>query len=79
MADEQNPMPEDVRKWERVPISPEIIAAILAEYDNPETIAEIRQMIAGGGISSDEFLAEVDRVVEEVTTRHHEQAPVADV
>ena len=47
MADEQNPMPEEARTWVRHPVPPEIIAEIRAEYEKPETIAEIEDVIAG--------------------------------
>lgn len=45
MADEQNLTPEEARSWVRHPIPPEILAEIRAEYDKPETIAEIEAEI----------------------------------
>ncbi|HYH66631.1 MAG TPA: hypothetical protein VD866_18190 [Urbifossiella sp.] len=78
MADEQNPMPEEARTWVRHPVPPEMLAKILAEYNDAEFLADVQEVLAGGGLSSDEFLAEVDRMVEAVTTTPAGQAP-ADV
>ncbi len=59
MADEQSPKPEGARA--RIPVPPEMIAEILAEYDKPETIAEIQDVIAGKvkTYTMDEILAEL--------------------
>ena len=79
MADEQNPMPEEARTWVRHPVPPESIAEIRANFNEVEFLAEIREVQAGGGLSSEEFLAEIDRVVEEVNARTREPSPAADV
>jgi hypothetical protein len=61
MPDDQSPMPEEARGWVRHPVPPEMIAEILAEYDKPETIAEIQDVIDGKVkmFTIDEVLAEM--------------------
>jgi hypothetical protein len=71
MADEQNPMPEETRAWVRHPVPPEVLAAMMADFNEAEFAAEIQAVLDGRvkTYTMDEILAEI-----EADARHTPQA-----
>lgn len=55
----------------RTPVSlpPDMIASILAEYDKPEVLAEIQEMLAGGGLQFEDFYPELEALCQAVAPR----------
>ena len=62
MADEQNPMPEEARTWVRHPVPPEVLAAMMADFNEAEFTAEIQAMLDGRvkSYTMGEILAEIE-------------------
>ena len=65
MADDPNPMTGRTRR--PPPLPPEMIVALMDECNDPEEREGWRDFLEGRWLTSEEMLAELDRLVEEVT------------
>lgn len=58
------PLPDDLSRYRhKIPVPPEIIEQALRDFNEAEILAELEEVRRTGGVSSEEFLRELERLL----------------